>query len=109
VVWVLDDAGNMTASGDVKAFSDERLKENIKTAPTGIIQQLRGVEFDWKDLAKGASQGLIAQEVQKVLPNLVTESDAMGNEEMLTVNYTGLIPYLIEEIKLLRKELEELK
>lgn len=108
VIWYVDASGNMNCTGDVVAYSDERLKENVTPARTGIISQLQGVEFDWIEDGK-KSQGLIAQEVQKVLPELVMESESLGKEGMLTVNYIGLIPYLIEEIKALRKELEALK
>ena len=102
-------SGNTTISGtltatDFVASSDENKKKNIVTAPLGFIEQLRGVEFEWSD-GSGMSSGVIAQEVQEVLPHLVHE-DVGGS---LSVAYMGLIGYLIEEVKDLRKQIEEMK
>ena len=101
-------SGNSTVSGtitatDFVASSDENLKKNIATAPAGMVEQLRGVEFEWKDSGE-MSSGVIAQEVQKVLPHLVHE-----NEHGLSVSYMGIIGYLIEEVKDLRRTIEEMK
>ncbi|MCH1602566.1 MAG: tail fiber domain-containing protein, partial [Luminiphilus sp.] len=101
-------SGNTTISGtltatDFVASSDENLKKNIATAPVGMVEQLRGVEFEWKDNGE-MSSGVIAQEVQKVLPHLVHE-----NEHGLSVSYMGIIGYLIEEVKDLRRTIEEMK
>ena len=101
-------SGNTTISGtltatDFVASSDADLKKNIATAPVGVVGKLRGVEFEWKDSGE-MSSGVIAQEVQKVLPHLVHE-----NEHGLSVSYMGLIGYLIEEINDLRRTVEEMK
>ena len=101
-------SGNSTVSGtitatDFVASSDANLKKNIATAPVGVVEKLRGVEFEWKDSGE-MSSGVIAQEVQKVLPHLVHE-----NEHGLSVSYMGLIGYLIEEINDLRRTVEEMK
>lgn len=101
-------SGNTTISGtltatDFVASSDANLKKNIATAPVGVVEKLRGVEFEWKDSGE-MSSGVIAQEVQKVLPHLVHE-----NEHGLSVSYMGLIGYLIEEINDLRRTVEEMK
>lgn len=96
--------GSFTATGDVTAYSDETLKDNIVTAPIGMIESLRGVEFTWKEDDRLGS-GVIAQEVQKVLPHLVHEHEDGG----LSVNYNGLIAYLIEEVKALKEEVGVLR
>jgi hypothetical protein len=64
--------------------------------------QIRGVTFDWKD-GNRASAGVIAQEIEKVLPELVHGDDTK------TVNYNGLIGLLIECVKEQQKEIDILK
>ena len=89
---------------DFESTSDERLKSHITGAPVGVIEQLNGKEWEWQRTgAKGS--GVIAQELEKVLPHLVNED----SEGMKTVSYSGLTAYLIEELKSLRAEVEELK
>jgi hypothetical protein len=95
--------GQLDVEGDVVAFStsigsDLRLKKNIHPVvdPLDKINQLRGVTFDWKDEEKGSSVGVIAQEVEKIYPELVSVSSLSG---MKTVNYNGLIGVLIEAVK----------
>lgn len=104
--------GNLSCSGtitgtDCIATSDERLKQNVTPAKAGVITQLQGVEFDWKDSEVKAS-GFIAQEVEKVpeLQHLVHDISKEGHKG---VSYIGMIPYLLEEIKALKAEIEELK
>jgi hypothetical protein len=89
---------------DLNSTSDYNLKTNIKTVEDSLdkINQIRGVSFNWKDTNK-PSYGVIAQEIEKVLPELVTE------ENHKTVNYNGLIGVLIEAVKDLSREVEELK
>ena len=100
---------NLTASftvtaQDINSTSDSNLKTNIETVenPIEILTQLRGVSFDWKESGK-KSYGVIAQELEQVLPDLVT------NGNVKSVNYNGLIAVLIEAIKDLKKEIEDLK
>lgn len=85
---------NLTTSFDINSNSDESLKTNIKTIDNSleIISSLRGVSFDWKETGYG-SYGVIAQELEKVLPQLVKGDD------IKSVNYNGLIGVLIEAIK----------
>ena len=66
------------------------------------LTQLRGVSFDWKETGRG-SYGVIAQELEEVLPELVNTG------EVKSVNYNGIIGVLIEAVKELKKEIEELK
>jgi len=89
----LDVNGNVKAI-DFNATSDQNLKDNIRTIedPLAKVVQIRGVNFDWKETQK-PSVGVIAQEVEKVFPELVTDSGTK------TVNYNGLIGLLIEVVK----------
>ena len=89
---------------DFDALSDENYKENVITVNDALnkVEQLRGVSFDWKEDGR-SSYGVIAQELQKVLPELV------HGDNPKTVNYNGIIGVLIEAIKELKKEVEELK
>lgn len=86
------------------SLSDVTYKEDIVeiSNPTSIISQLNGISFKWKNNDK-RSFGLIAQDLEKVIPELVS-----GNHQK-TINYDGLIPFLIESIKELKKEIENLK
>ncbi len=100
---------NLTASftveaADFNSTSDENLKTNIETVqnPLNTLQQLRGVTFDWKATNK-SSVGVIAQELEKVLPELVNDG------EHKSVNYNGLVGVLIEAVKELSSEVQELK
>ena len=112
----LEADGDLHVDGDVIAASttvssDERLKENISTYENSIdtINQLKGVSFEWKKDGK-KSGGVIAQDVQKVLPELVrTKKSLNDEEETLTVDYNGLIGVLIEAVKDLSNQVNELK
>ena len=101
--------GNVVSSGivtaqDFDALSDINYKENINTVNNALlkVEQLRGVKFDWKE-SGSPSYGVIAQELEQVLPELVHGNDPK------TVNYNGIIGVLIEAIKELKAEVEELK
>ena len=96
-------AGSLVMSGDVVAYSDKKLKKNIKTLDGSKVYKMRGVSFDRIDTGKSSS-GVIAQEMQEVAPELVNESD-----DTLGVAYGNLTGYLIEAIKELKAEIEELK
>jgi hypothetical protein len=82
------------------------LKTNINplTDVETIINKLFGVEYDWKN-GTGHSYGLLAQDVEKVLPDAVRTSDT----GLKSVNYMMIIPFLIESIKKLGSEVAELK
>ena len=94
-----DDDGNWTAVGNVTAYSDERLKENIKTIPNALetVKKLRGVSFDRKDFS-GKGIGVIAQEIEQVLPEVVVDG------EYKSVSYGNIVGLLIEAIKELEKK-----
>ena len=95
--------GVVTAT-DFNSTSDETLKENITTVENAVDlnSQLRGVRFEWKKDGK-PSYGVIAQELEQVLPELVSGTDPK------TVNYNGIIGVLIEAVKELSARVEELE
>lgn len=98
-------SGSFTATGNITAYSDERLKENVETIEGALnkVLQMRGVMYD-KDGERGT--GVIAQEMQQVMPEVVLDS---GRGEYLSVAYGNLVGVLIEAIKELKVEIEELK
>ena len=97
----MDIPGTFTAGGDVVAFSDEKLKSNVKTLDGSKVYDMHGVSFD-KDGKKGS--GVIAQELEKVAPELIHDEG-----EYKAVAYGNISGYLIEAIKDLKAEIEELK
>jgi hypothetical protein len=101
-IATLSGGGNFTVSGNVTAYSDERLKSNIKTIENALekVSKLRGVSFD-KNGEKGI--GVIAQEVQEVLPEVVQDG------EYLSVAYGNIVGLLIEAIKEQQEQIEDLK
>ena len=105
-LWICDNSGNTTAVGNVTAYSDERLKTNIQTIGGALnkVSQLRGVSFE-KDGIAGI--GVIAQEIQKVLPEVVMENN--DEDKTLSVAYGNIVGVLIEAIKELKAEVDELK
>ena len=94
----------MVTAGDFNSTSDIRLKTNIKPFENALskVDFINGVTFDWKENNK-SSAGIIAQDVEKVFPELVSQT------EIKTVNYNGLIGVLIEAIKELKSEVSDLK
>jgi len=111
--------GNGGTSGAWSVGSDQRKKENITTVSDALskVNQLRGVDFNWRAKWGGqADSGVIAQEVESVLPNLVItqegarDTDEDGNSVIMKhVNYNGLTGVLIEAIKELSAENTALK
>ena len=105
---------SLTVVGDVIAYgspSDIRLKENIKPIESALdkVSKLQGVTFNWKKsdsiLDIKEDVGFIAQDVQKVIPELVREN----KDGMLSMRHQGIAPILLEAIKELKAEIEELK
>jgi hypothetical protein len=101
---VFNPSSGALSATDFNSTSDINLKENIKIIedPLDKITKLNGVTFNWKENQK-PSIGVIAQELEKVLPELVTQGD------IKSVNYNGLIGLLIEAIKEQQKQIDELK
>jgi hypothetical protein len=100
-----DFSANVVTVTDLNSTSDRNAKENIEKllSPLDTLHQIEGVSFNWK--ATGAkSYGVIAQDLQKVLPELVSETDAG-----LAVSYTPLIAFLIEALKQQETRIKELE
>jgi len=104
----------INSSGTYNAVSDQRLKENVVTLADSLdkVNQLRGVSFDWIDDSRGTDTqvGFIAQEVEAVIPELVTtgdlEDDENGEAPLKTVNYANMTALLVEAVKELKTKLE---
>jgi hypothetical protein len=103
-----DDSGNAIATGDVTAYSDRRVKENIHTIDNALekVNSLRGVYYTRIDSEdKQRKVGVIAQETLEVLPEVVgQDTDGMYN-----VAYGNITAVLIEAIKEQQTQIEELK
>jgi hypothetical protein len=123
-------SGGISATGDVtSSASDERLKENKVPITSAIkkIIQLKGITYDWVDNINevvGAEwnpdkkrAGLIAQDVQKVFPEVISlapfdrgpEGKSRSGKDYLTIDYALMVPLLVEAIKEQQKQIEELK
>jgi hypothetical protein len=122
---MLQVGGAITATGNITAYSssDIRWKENILRIDSALdkIQKINGIEFDWTDkyleneygsslnqlsnLIKKHDIGIIAQEVEEVLPEVVTTR----TDGYKAVRYEKLVALLIEGIKELKKEIDILK
>lgn len=104
----LDSAGNLTAAGNVTAYSDKRLKTNIKPLENALekVTSLIGVSFKRTDTNENGI-GLIAQDVQQVFPEAVHEAN--DEQKTLSIAYGNLIGPLVEAIKELKAENDLLK
>ena len=111
----ISQSGDLTAAGNVTAYSDARLKTDISTIndALGIVGKLRGVSYKW--LADGRpSIGVIAQEVEEVLPEVVlntreTNPSTGETTEIKSVDYGKIVGVLINAINELKAEVDELK
>ena len=117
------DNGTLHVDGDIIAYSttisDARLKDNVVTIENAIdkIKKLRGVEYTWNAGTRKDKRdlGLIAQEVEEVLPEIVHEHDmplmdgAEDNTTYKTVDYEKIVGVLIEGMKELSAKVEELE
>lgn len=128
IAMYLDSSQHMYVTGDVtSSASDERLKENIEIIENAVdkIKAINGIKFNWKLSvdALGFSRnnktevGVIAQQVNKVLPEAVSiapfDTDEHGKSKSgknyLTVKYERMVPLLIEAIKEQQQQIDELK
>ena len=102
VAWRFKTNGDFVSNGNVTAYSDIRLKQDVITIENALdkVSKMRGVTYTMNGKR---SSGVIAQELQKVMPELVDEG------EYLSVAYGNLVGVLIEAIKDLKAEVEELK
>lgn len=107
-VFRLYNSGKAELQGGLHQFSDIRYKNEISTIPNALdkITQLRGVNFKWKDMEdKNLQMGVIAQDVEKVFPELVSTN----HDGYKTVAYANLVGALIEAIKEQQTQIDELK
>ena len=97
-IYYIPSTGTLSATV-FNSLSDKEKKENIKTITDAIeiISQINGVRFDWKNNHQ-PSAGLIAQDVEKVMPELVYTDPATGDKSL---NYSGVIAVLVEAVKYL--------
>jgi hypothetical protein len=106
-LFALDTLGNLALAGNQTSSSDERLKKNIEPIESALdkVKSLNGIYFNWIDESRpGRNIGLIAQNVQSVVPELVSSESTY-----LTVNYAQMVAVLIEAIKEQQQQIDELK
>ena len=108
---LLDGNGGLTVANtitatDFNSVSDASLKENIQTINNSkeILSKINPVSFQWKT-NKNKSYGLVAQEIEQILPNIVSTN----NEGFKSVSYIQLIALLIDSVKTLQEEVNYLK
>jgi hypothetical protein len=106
--------GNLNIPGNINANafnarSDQRLKTNIEPLKNVIssIKQINGVKFNYKTSPNKKSIGLIAQEVEKVFPELVSTDDTA--DKIKSVSYSNMVGVLVEAVKEQQKMIEELQ
>jgi hypothetical protein len=104
----LDASGNLTMAGNVTAYSDARLKENIITVTDalGLVGRMRGVTYTRTDTGE-AGVGVIAQEMLEILPQVVQQG--IGDDDTLSVAYGNIVGVLIEAIKELENKVTTLE
>ena len=98
--------GTIVASGDITAFSDAKLKTNVKTIDNAVdlVKQMRGVTYNV--IASGkASVGVIAQEIKEVLPQVVAYD---AESDTHSVAYGNIVGVLIEAVKAQQAQIDEL-
>jgi len=111
ILYVKPATNSLHVVGDIVAAetSDKRFKDNIKPIENAVdkIEKIGGYEFDWNDkqeLYEGHDVGVIAQEIEEVLPEVVeTREDGYK-----AVNYKKIVPLLIQAIKEQQKQIDEL-
>lgn len=106
--WYVTTSGDSVSSGNVTAYSDEKLKDNIEPIENPIekIKAIQGVTYNRNDIEGNPRQtGVVAQQVEKVLPEVVMTSD----EGIKHVAYGNMVGLLIEAIKEQQDEIERLR
>jgi hypothetical protein len=109
ILYTIFDNGNATLAGTLTQLSDERLKQNIKPINSTLsdLKKLNAYTYYWKDESRDQDMqiGLLAQEVEKVFPQLVKKDEA----GLLGVNYNGFAPLLIKGMQEQQRMIEDLK
>ena len=103
-------SGDFTATGNITAYSDSRLKDNVEVIPDALekVKQLHGYTYTRNDGHPGSHTGVFAQEVLKVLPEAVLQGKTP--EDHMSVAYGNMMGLMIEalkEMELKVKKLEE--
>ena len=104
--------GSVVVGGSSTAYntsSDQRLKDNIVDAPSASddIDAIQVRSFDWKADGSHQKYGVIAQELNTVAPDAVTEGET--EDDMMSVDYSKLVPMLVKEIQSLRARVAQLE
>ena len=99
-------SAGLTAAANISAYSDERFKTDIETisGALALVEQMRGVRFTMNNMRM---TGVVAQEIQKLLPEVVIEAE--DEQKTLSVAYGNIVGVLIEAIKELKVEVDDLK
>lgn len=97
---------NLITATDVNTTSDVSLKDNIERIvnPLNVLEQITGYSFNWKSDGSKA-YGFTAQDLEKILPDIVKTRD----DGIKGINYLNLIAFLVEAVKEMKKEINELK
>ena len=103
VLFTFTDGGDFIASGNITAYSDRKIKDNFEPIADALskVLQLNGMTFtriDKEDTTKRYG-GLVAQDVQAVLPEAVDINETMSYGEVMSVDYNATIALLVEAIK----------
>jgi len=117
--------GTITAASNITAYSDARIKDNVETIDGALekVTKMRGVYYNRNDLGEEENAvrrtGVIAQEIEKVLPEVVRENEEKqldengvtleGGRKRLTVDYGNIVGILIEAIKEQQVQIDGLK
>jgi hypothetical protein len=113
VLFTFTQGGDFTAAGNVTAYSDRKLKTNFEPIANAVnkVLQLNGVTFTRIDKENKTMRyaGLVAQDVENVLPEAVQKNDTISYGEILSVDYNATIALLVEAIKELKSEIDTLK
>ena len=114
--FYFNDNGDFHADGNIFAYStstgsDIKLKDNVETIPNALekLDAITGCTWDWKHNNKEGA-GVIAQDLEKVLPSAVSETKDLNSEDTFkTVEYNQVVGLLVQAVKELKAEVEELK
>ena len=114
--FFFNDNGDFHADGNIFAYStstgsDIKLKDNVETIPNALekLDAITGCTWDWKHNNKEGA-GVIAQDLEKVLPSAVSETKDLNSEDTFkTVEYNQVVGLLVQAVKELKAEVEELK
>ena len=117
-LFMMNSAGTLHCEADVVAYStsvnsDRTLKENINPIPYGLeeVLKMNPVEYDWKEKRNKAHDiGVIAQEIEKIIPEVVQENKDLNSDKMIkSVDYSKMVAVLIKAVQEQQVQIDELK